>query len=61
MAVVTAVIVGCALGGAAVWSLEVLMVVRHVQTDVCVIDDRQLAELFALGQHPAQLQLPGCP
>lgn len=61
MAVLTAAVVGAALGGAAVWSWQGVLVAHHLQSDLCVLDNRQLAELHALGQHPAQLPFPGCP
>jgi hypothetical protein len=59
---IVALAVGIALAGAAYWSWEVLVVVRHLQNDVCILDDQVRANSARLNHMPVPpaRQLQGC-
>lgn len=63
MAVVTALVAGLALGGAAAWSFQAVLIAHHIQSDLCIIDRQQGRELAdALGEPTApSARIPGCP
>jgi hypothetical protein len=58
-----ALAIGVALAGAAYWSWEVVVVVQHLQTDVCLMDDQIRSNTAKLNHMPVPpgRQLVNCP
>jgi len=45
--------VGIALAGAAYWSYEVVVLTRHLQTDICELDDQVRANTSVVNNLPS--------
>lgn len=52
MAFIAAVAIGTALAGAAYWSWEIVVIVNHLRSDVCELDDQIRANTAVTNHMP---------